>query len=122
MDVLYVEDIQAISKNISTKLSRYGYNVVCTRGCKDTIHLLQSYRPRIILLDVKLCDGNGLDLLRVIYKVYNPYVIVCTGNTQDSVVLECLRLGANDFVAKPINLERLLIALKKAEVVMSSWR
>ena len=111
--VLVVDDEENIGRSLRLILEREGYAVsLChsAAGFKDF-----SGRADIYLLDVKLPDGNGIDLLRSIKAADSAApVIMISGHATISDAVEATRAGAFDFLEKPLSRDRVLLALKNA--------
>ena len=111
--VLVVDDEENIGRSLRLILEREGYAVsLChsAAGFKDF-----SGRADIYLLDVKLPDGNGIDLLRSIKAADSEApVIMISGHATIADAVEATRAGAFDFLEKPLSRDRVLLALKNA--------
>lgn len=81
------------------------------QSVKQGIDLIKETRPDLIFLDVQMNDGNGFDLLRGLSAPY-PHVIFVTAH--DQFALDAFRYSAIDYLVKPIDLQELLEAIKRA--------
>lgn len=111
--VLVVDDEENIGRSLRLILEREGYAVsLChsVAGFRDF-----GGRADVYLLDVKLPDGSGIDLLRTI-RSSDPSaaVVMISGHGTISDAVEATRAGAFDFLEKPLSRERVLLALKNA--------
>lgn len=108
MRVLVVEDEEVLSEVFRDFLTELGHQAVIVRSAEAALGTLQSERPDAIILDIHLPGMSGLDFmqLRPIRESGLPIVAV-SGIVTESQARECLRLGALDFVGKPVPLERL---------------
>ena len=108
MRVLVVEDEEVLSEVFRDFLMELGHHPVLVRSAEAALGKLQSERPDAIILDIHLPGMSGLDFmqLRPIRESGLPIVAV-SGIVTESQARECLRLGALDFVGKPVPLERL---------------
>ncbi len=113
--ILIIDDEDELRSVISKRLSRKGYEIFETGTIQDALVLLKSNIFDGVLLDLKLPDGNGLDLLEQI-KVHQPdvQIIMLTGHGTIESAIEAMKLGAFDYLTKPCNLSELEITLKKA--------
>jgi two-component system nitrogen regulation response regulator NtrX len=111
--VLVVDDEENIGRSLRLILEREGYAVsLChsAAGFRDF-----GGRADVYLLDVKLPDGNGIDLLRSIKSVDAAApVIMISGHATIADAVEATRAGAYDFLEKPLSRDRVLLALKNA--------
>ena len=108
MRVLVVEDEQDLGELFRDFLTELGHQPVLVRSAEAALGTLESERPDAIILDIHLPGMSGLDFmqLRRIRESGLPIVAV-SGIVTESQARECLRLGALDFVGKPVPLERL---------------
>jgi len=120
--VLVVDDEKLVRWSIRQKLESAGYQVFEADTCAAARALFQENLPDLVTLDVRLPDGSGLKLLLDMKKVSpNVPVIMITayGAVEDAV--KALKIGAYDYLEKPINFDRLLHSLQNA-VETSSLR
>jgi CheY-like chemotaxis protein len=108
MRVLVVEDETDLGEVFCDFLSDLGHQTILVRSAEAALGKLQSDRPDAIILDIHLPGMSGLDFLqlRPVREAGLPIVAV-SGVATESQARECLRLGALDFVGKPVPLDRL---------------
>jgi len=108
MRVLVVEDEEVLSEVFRDFLTELGHQAVLVRSAEAALGTLATERPDAIILDIHLPGMSGLDFLqlRPVRESGLPIVAV-SGIVTESQARECLRLGALDFVGKPVPLERL---------------
>ncbi len=113
--VLVVDDEKAIRDTIKSILVEKGYRVKTTDSIQGARNLLFSQLFDVILLDIWLPDGNGLDLLEEI-KELSPEsrVVVITGHGKVEDAVKAIKSGAYDFLEKPFSLQKLLSSVDKA--------
>ncbi len=106
--ILIVDDEGGIVEEVKIYFEEEGFIVFTADTCKDGIEILAREKPDILLLDMKLPDMSGLNVLKA-SKTTSPYtkVIVNTGYVDQSAIDEAERLGRDAFLQKPFNLERL---------------
>jgi two-component system response regulator AtoC len=83
------------------------FTVAVAHNLRDARRQISLQQPDILLLDLRLPDGNGMDLLADPQLVANSEVVLCTGYASLETSIEALRLGAADYLVKPINLKQL---------------
>jgi DNA-binding NtrC family response regulator len=112
--ILIVDDDLVLSQEISKFLKNKGYDVCMTPDLKETKEHLENFIPDIILLDIKLPDGSGLDFLKII-KEKNPetMVLMLSGYGTISSAVEAIKNGAVNFLTKPIDPDYMLITLEQ---------
>ena len=112
--ILLVEDETIFANAIKKHLVRKGYKVDLASDLKSARLHFKENIPDLILLDMRLPDGSGLDLLTEI-KTKNTTIEVLVmsayGELEDAV--SAMKLGASDYLKKPIDLEELYINVKK---------
>lgn len=108
MRVLVVEDDADVAGVFRDFLLELGHEPVLVRSAEAALHRLETERPDAVILDIHLPGLSGLDFLqlRPVRDSGLPIVAV-SGVATESQARECLRLGAFDFVGKPIAFERL---------------
>lgn len=113
--VLIVDDESQIARTLDMALTSWKYECVQAGTIADAAKLLQSEEPQIVLLDIDLPDGSGLDFLKEI-KEFNPetIVVMVTGNVDVKSTIAALRGGAHDYIGKPIYLEELRVTLRNS--------
>jgi len=107
--ILIVDDEESIRFTFETFLSRDGHQVVCASDYGSAVELIQSSNPDLIFADIVLGNHSGIELLKEVRdrKLKCP-VIMITGQPNIDSAAESVRLGAFDYLAKPINKETLL--------------
>lgn len=107
--VLIVDDSKLDQQLLSQVLSRKtSHKIISANNANDALTLLQQNPIDLILLDNMLPDRSGLDVLKEIRATHNAMnlpIIMITGKTETSDVVEALQAGANDYIAKPVNFE-----------------
>jgi CheY-like chemotaxis protein/tRNA A-37 threonylcarbamoyl transferase component Bud32 len=105
-------------------LTHRGYNVCTAQGGHEALLLLEKQKFDLVLLDVIMPDISGFEVLQLIRKVYaiaDLPIIMATARSATQDIVEALRLGANDYVQKPLNFSVVLarietqLALKQAK-------
>jgi len=112
--ILLVEDESVFANAVRKHLSRKGYDISLAADLKSARLYVEKNIPDLILLDMRLPDGSGLDLLNEIKsKNTNTEVLVMSayGELEDAV--SAMKLGASDYLKKPIDLEELYVNVKK---------
>ena len=111
-DVLLVEDTFSMARIFQEYLRRGPYNVRHCDNGRTAIKEISRNPPDVVLLDLRLPDIDGLDVLRHIRNNNLPTAtVVITADGSISTAVEAMREGAYDFLVKPFNADRLLITL-----------
>lgn len=108
VELLLIEDDQAVQSVIEDYLTEHGFRVTAATTLVAARKLLTRTVPQIVLLDVLLPDGNGLDLLPELRNRAEIGVIVLTVQRSPAERVTGLDLGADDYIAKPFNMRELL--------------
>lgn len=112
--ILLVEDETVFAKAVKKHLERAKYKVDLAGDLETAREHYKKNAPDLVLLDMRLPDGSGLDLLSEIKSsVNNTSVLVMSayGELEDAV--SAMKLGASDYLKKPIDLEELIINVEK---------
>jgi DNA-binding NtrC family response regulator len=112
--ILIVDDESGIVEEVKSYFEEEGFEVYTADTGKQGLELLEQVKPDILLLDVKLPDMSGLNILKISKQNY-PHikVIVNTGYVDQVAIDEADRLGRDVFLQKPFNLERLHEEIQK---------
>jgi DNA-binding NtrC family response regulator len=112
--VLLVDDEDTIRLFLEKTLRDEGYEALTAATGEEALDLTRSELPDLILLDLKLPDINGIEVLqRVKEEVPEVCVIMLTAFGDIETAVSAIKKGAFDFVSKPVNLEQLLLAVEK---------
>jgi two-component system nitrogen regulation response regulator NtrX len=113
--IVILDDEPNIGPSLELILKREGYAVCVCRSVKEFEKTWANRRATAYLLDVKLPDGNGLDVLRFLRQNDDQGpVIMISGHGTIADAVEATRNGAFDFLEKPLSRDRVLLALKNA--------
>ncbi|MFO1104688.1 MAG: sigma-54 dependent transcriptional regulator [Amaricoccus sp.] len=113
--LLLVEDTSSLSMVYSAVLTRAGHKVACAFTLAEARAECERQPPRLVLLDLQLPDGDGLDLLENLRQnAPDCRVIVITANGSINRAVQAMRAGAFDFLVKPFDEGRLLSAVQNA--------
>jgi len=112
---MVVDDTEGIRDLLSAILEREGYAVILKSSAADLAAAFSQTQPDIILLDLVLPDGNGLELLPQIKKQWpDTEVIVLTGHATFDAAVEATKRGAYHFQNKPFDTKTLLLSVERA--------
>ena len=121
--VLIVDDEDTARSFISEALTDGGYEPVEAGTLKQAHKVIDTGSADIILLDLNLPDGSGLTLLdRIALDNPSPPVILITAYGEVDTAVEAMKKGAQDFLQKPLDLERLLQAVERAKEMVTLRR
>jgi DNA-binding NtrC family response regulator len=113
--LLLIEDDVVLQIALSAMLRREGYTLLMAHSVAEALSQLQREHPIVVLLDLGLPDGSGFDVLqRINESPESPMVIVTTASDTLPTAIKALRLGAFDYLTKPINNDLLRNATRRA--------
>jgi len=114
--ILIVDDEPEILLAVDTCLRMAGMdNIITISDARDVIRQMERQIPCLIILDLNMPHINGERLLKIVRKTYPRIpVIVLTGTIEVDTAVKCMKIGAMDYVVKPVEEERLVAAVKQA--------
>jgi DNA-binding NtrC family response regulator len=112
--VLLVEDEVLFARAVAKRLQKSGYECEHAETIADGRAIAKQFQPDLALLDMRLPDGNGLDLLAE-FLALGISVVVMTAYGEVNDAVNAMKLGAIDYLKKPVDLEELLVVVEKAE-------
>ena len=115
--ILIVEDDEMLNQGISFNFQMDGFNVLSSTTLKDAEEKIRNKDVDILLLDVNLPDGNGFDFCKKIRDIYLNPIIFLTACDMELDIITGLRIGADDYITKPFNLnilrEKVFVVLRR---------
>ena len=113
--VLIVEDDRSVRSALASYLERIGHDVQQAENGQQALQLLAAHRFAAMLCDIRMPVMTGLDLLpKALAADPDLAVIMLTGVGEPAAAISCLKLGAADYLIKPVELEELQHALQRA--------
>jgi len=115
VDLLVVDDEASLRDFLSIVFEEAGWHVDAAGSVAEARVAMARHEPDVVLCDLMLPDGSGIDLLKDI-KAQNPSigVVMITAHTSTQSAVEALKAGALDYIAKPFDIEELKIVVRKA--------
>jgi len=127
MKLLIVEDNKELNNMINIYFSKNGFEVIQAFTREEGLSCFYDSSPDIIILDLNLPDGSGLDICREIKKISQTPVLILTANSSSEDEIGGLRSGADDYISKPFNFEILNLRINtlirknsRNEIILSS--
>jgi two-component system response regulator AtoC len=116
--ILVVDDEEVLAWSIENELKNYGADVRKAYTVSAATEIFSEVAPDLVVTDLKLPDGNGLDLIKR-FKAEQPLlpIILMTAHGAIDSAITALRLGAFDYLQKPFDLKDLVAAVKRAAEV-----
>lgn len=113
LSILAIEDDPAVARSLAEGLARDGYRVTTKSSGTEGIAFAREHNPQLIILDVRLPDGSGMDFCRQMRKMglRQPILILTVQRDEIDKVLG-LEMGADDYLTKPYSLRELLARVR----------
>ena len=113
--VLLVDDEPGIRRVLGALIKDFGYDVLAVESAREALDAFTDNPFPLVVTDIRMPGMDGLALLeRVRSRNADTQVIMITGHGDMDIAVECLRLGAADFITKPVNDDMLEHALNRA--------
>lgn len=112
--ILLVEDEAPLRRFLVPTLEREGHQVLCAATASEGRALARSHNPDLVLLDLGLPDGDGLEVLRELRAWSRRPVIILSARSQERDKVRALDLGADDYLTKPFGAPELLARIRVA--------
>ncbi|MDE6622096.1 MAG: response regulator transcription factor [Lachnospiraceae bacterium] len=111
--ILLLEDEESVNRGVCFTLERAGYQVYACGSIREAKQLLEMYQPQMLICDLTLPDGNGLEFIREVRKAQSDIYILClTALDSETDYVMGYGAGADDYVAKPFSLSVLTLKVQ----------
>ncbi len=113
--ILVVDDEPAILQSISGLLTDEGFEVLIAANGYEALKIIEAESPDLVLLDIWMPGIDGIETLKAIKKD-NPFiqVIIITGHGTIETAVKATKLGAFDFIEKPLSIDKVIVAINNA--------
>ncbi len=111
--VLIVDDDPETREALGTLTAAEGFSVTAAGDLREARIEITRQQPDVLLIDLSLPDGSGLDLIPQVERRNGTEIILITGNASVETAVEALRVGAADYLTKPVNVARLRALLSR---------
>ena len=111
--VLIVDDDEGILTALSTFFQRIGYDVVKAATGQQGLQAFRNQEPDVTILDLRLPDIDGLQVLEVMHQK-RAAVVLLTGFGDIATAVQAMKLGAENFLTKPVDLPHLVAVVERA--------
>jgi len=113
--VLVVDDEEGIRQALTRFLTRLGYQVRAAADAAEALEQVASSHPQVMLCDIRMPGTSGIELLpKVLALDPDLAVVMLTAIDEPRTAIECLKLGAFDYLIKPVDLDELELSLQHA--------
>ncbi len=111
--IYLVDDDELIISMLSRVLKTGGYEVRTATSADGIVARIKSWAPDIVLLDIRLADRSGIDVLKeLVGQEVTAQVVMLTADDTAETAVKAMKLGAADYLTKPFNVEEVIIVLK----------
>jgi len=119
-NILVVDDEPQITRVLKTTLSSQGYGIRTASDGEEALQAMSEWAPDLIVTDLRMPNMDGLELCREVRKTSQVPIIVLSVKGEDSIKVQALDAGADDYVTKPFSMTeltaRIRAALRRASV------
>ena len=112
--VLIVDDDEAVLKGLDDYFTRLGYDVVRASTGKQGLDGFKAQEPDVTILDLRLPDIDGMQVLQALREQRKALVIMLTGYGDIPTAVRAMQLGAENFLTKPVDLPHLVVTVERA--------
>lgn len=113
--ILVVDDEASVRRVVQMQLTEAGYKVQLAAGGEEALRILADTPPKLVITDLRMPDVDGIELLhRIAAAEIQTTVIIITAFGSIETAVEAMRLGAYDYVTKPLDYDALLLAVRRA--------
>lgn len=114
-DILIVDDDETIREGLKHLVLEEGYHVVTAVDGADALQKLSENNYRLILLDVRMPNLDGYDVLTQVKKLYqSTKVIMITGHADLTHAMKSKKMGADDFIEKPFDIDDVMTSVRRS--------
>ena len=113
--ILIIDDKVKLCETLAKTFGQFGYYCLCAANSRDALRLVNDSPIHVALLDIMLGEENGIDILQTLHKI-RPHlpVIMMTGYASIETAVQSMKLGAFDYVKKPLDFEQLMQVVDNA--------
>ncbi len=119
--ILIVDDEPSSLELLEVYLREKGYEVRCAKDGKECFETVASFKPDILVLDIRLPDADGLEILsRLKERGSAAHVIIMTAFHDMATTIKAMKLGAFEYIPKPIDVDELEVAIGRALALLAT--
>ncbi|MCK9419629.1 MAG: sigma-54 dependent transcriptional regulator [Nitrospirae bacterium] len=110
--IYLVDDDELIISMLSRVLKNSGYDVRTANSADGIVSKIKSWNPAIVLLDIRIADKSGIDVLKdIVDQAITTQVVMLTADDTAETAVKAMKLGAADYLTKPFNVDEVTIVL-----------
>ncbi len=115
MRILVIDDDSGLCRSMQIHLERQGHAVTTAQTAHDALERFSAVNPEVTFVDLNLPDISGLDIIRKLKEQGSETLaVMITGEQDANATIQAIRLGAFDYIRKPLDLDAILVTLEKA--------
>lgn len=106
--ILIIDDDKVATEPFARRLEKRGFSVALLHDSNNALETIAEKRPDLVLLDIMMPGLSGIDVLKAVRQTQLAIelpVVMMTARDESSDITECLKLGANDYLTKPVDIE-----------------
>jgi two-component system, response regulator RegA len=113
--LLLVDDDAPLRRSLARALERRGFHVLAAEGLAEARDHAHAHRPEFAVLDMRLTEGSGLDLVRTLRELRPEVrIVIVTGYGNIATAVAAIKAGAADYLAKPVDADDVVNALLRS--------
>src|SRR4030042_5639694 len=113
--ILIVDDEEAICSILIRRLTKEGYSCLTASNGVEALNLFYKDAISLIISDIEMPEMDGIELLRRVKAINtNILIVMMAGDSQIETAVEAMRLGAYDSLVKPVNLDLVVLSVRRA--------
>ena len=113
--LLLVDDDAPLRRSLARALERRGFHVLAAEGLAEARDYADAHRPEFAVLDMRLTEGSGLDLVRTLRELRPEVrIVIVTGYGNIATAVAAIKAGAADYLAKPVDADDVVNALLRS--------
>ena len=106
--MVIVDDEPEVLEELAEVFGEYGYEIETARGGEEALRKVKEKRPHVMLLDIRMPGMDGIEVLRRVREMDPSLgIIMVTAVMEEGLAKEAMKLGAFDYITKPIDLDYL---------------
>jgi two-component system KDP operon response regulator KdpE len=113
-NILVVDDEPQITRVLKTSLSSQGYGIRTAADGEEALQMMRDWAPDLIVTDLRMPNMDGLELCRRVRSESRIPIIVLSVKGEETIKVEALDAGADDYVTKPFNMNELVARIRAA--------